>query len=210
MLLENGQSRFHHPYQAAPTAVLAAGRHRRWRLTLGGGWAFRAVLRPRRRRANLRLTRVGTGNKKVALAAAGTVSADQQEVIVSAIQSTIRRASIGLNATVQPGQTLVDLDKEQAAPELARFPDEQLRNQNKKVQLRMSLKRSLNDVQSPAQAQQVQVNSRESARCNECPLLQVDGTPKAMRQAGRRLPVACLDTKRQQLRAASRQRGRLP
>ena len=124
--------------RALPTTITQQRTKRRWLLIaaalllmLGGVFAFRSALQPSIRQADLLTARVETGDVEAALTAAGTVIPGREEVIVSPIQSTIRRVAVAVGGTVQPGQTILQLDKEQASSELAKLSDEQLRNQNK-------------------------------------------------------------------------------
>ena len=166
-------------------------------LALGAVLAFRSVLQPSLRRADVLTARVETGDVDAALTAAGTIIPGREAVIVSPIQSTIRRLAVTVGATVKPGQTILELDKGRAASDLAKLSDEQLRNQNKNSQLHLTLERSLTDLLSQAQTQQVRVGSLESALRDERHLLQVGGgTAEAVRQAELNLTVARLEARR--------------
>ena len=166
-------------------------------LALGAVLAFRSVLQPSLRRADVLTARVETGDVDAALTAAGTIIPGREAVIVSPIQSTIRRLAVTVGATVKPGQTILELDKGRAASDLAKLSDEQLRNQNKNSQLHLTLERNLTDLLSQAQTQQVRVGSLESALRDERHLLQVGGgTAEAVRQAELNLTVARLEARR--------------
>nr|GFB88028.1 hypothetical protein [Tanacetum cinerariifolium] len=118
-------------------------------------------------------------------------------VLVSPIQSTIRRVALAVGARVQPGQTIVELDKDLAASTLAKLDDEQLRNQNKNAQLQLSLTHSLTDLQAQQQTQDLKVSSLQSALRDEQHLLEVGGgTAEAVRQAELNLRTARLEAQR--------------
>ena len=132
-----------------------------------------------------------------ALTAAGTVIPGREAVLVSPIQSTIRRVVLAVGARVQPGQTIVELDKDLAASALAKLDDEQLRNQNKNAQLQLTLARSLTDLQAQQQTQDLKVSSLQSALRDEQHLLEIGGgTAEAVRQAELGLRTARLEAAR--------------
>ena len=177
-------------------------------LALAAVLAFRSVLRPGIRRSDVLTARVETGDVEAALTAAGTVIPGREAVITSPIQSTIRRVALPLGARVQPGQTIVELDKEQANSTLAKLDDEQLRNQNKNSQLHLTLERNLNDLRAQAQVQAVKVRSLQSALRDEQQLLKIGGgTAENARQAELNLTVAQLEAQRLARQIQTQQRA---
>jgi HlyD family secretion protein len=111
--------------------------------------------------------------------------------------------ALAVGARVQPGQVILELDKELAASALAKLDDEQLRNQNKTAQLQLTLARTLTDLQAQQQAQDLKVSSLQSALRDEQHLLEIGGgTAEAVRQAELNLSTARLEAQRlhQQLR----------
>ena len=177
---------------------------RRWLLGLGAllallaaGLGLRAVLQPTLARADVLTAAVETGDVDATLTAAGTVIPAREAVLASPIQSTIRRVALAVGAAVQPGQVIVELDKDLAASALAKLDDEQLRNQNKTQQLRLALTRALTDLQAQQQSQDLKVSSLQSALRDEQHLLQVGGgTAEAVRQAELNLRTARLEAGR--------------
>ncbi|RZK62019.1 MAG: HlyD family efflux transporter periplasmic adaptor subunit [Hymenobacter sp.] len=177
---------------------------RRWLLGLGAlaallaaGWGLRAVLQPSLRRVDILTAPVETGDVNASLTAAGTIIPGREAVIVSPIQSTVRRVLLAVGARVQPGQPILELDKNLAASALAKLDDEQLRNQNKNSQLQLTLERSLTDLQAQQQSQDLKVNSLESALRDEQHLLSIGGgTAEAVRQAELNLRTARLEAAR--------------
>jgi HlyD family secretion protein len=164
---------------------------------LGAGLGLRTLLQPSLRRIDLLTAPVETGDVDAALTAAGTIIPGREAVLVSPIQSTIRRVALAVGARVQPGQTIVELDKELAASTLAKLDDEQLRNQNKNAQLQLSLARSLTDLQAQQQAQGLKVSSLQSTLRDEQHLLAIGGgTAEAVRQAELNLRTARLEATR--------------
>jgi HlyD family secretion protein len=177
---------------------------RTWLIGLGAMGAvlaavlgLRNVVQPSLRRGDILTARVETGDVDAALTAAGTIIPGREAVLVSPIQSTIRRVVLAVGARVQPGQTIVELDKDLAASALAKLDDEQLRNQNKNAQLQLSLARSLTDLQAQQQTQDLRVSSLQSALRDEQRLLELGGgTAEAVRQAELNLRTARLEAKR--------------
>jgi HlyD family secretion protein len=177
---------------------------RTWLLGLGAlaavlavALGLRRVLQPTLRRADILTAVVETGDVDAALTAAGTVIPAREAVLTSPIQSTIRRVVLAVGARVQPGQTILELDKDLAASALAKLDDEQLRNQNKNAQLQLTLERSLTDLQAQQEAQALKVSSLQSALRDEQHLLAIGGgTAEAVRQAELNLRTAGLEAER--------------
>jgi HlyD family secretion protein len=187
---------------------------RNWLLGLGAVAAvvvaalgLRAVLQPSLRRVDILTAPVETGDVDASLTAAGTIIPGREAVIVSPIQSTVRRVALAVGARVQPGQTILELDKDLAASTLAKLDDEQLRNQNKNAQLGLTLARSLTDLQAQQQTQDLKVSSLQSALRDEQHLLEIGGgTAEAVRQAELNLRTARLEAQRLTQQLANQRR----
>jgi len=189
--------------------VISTTTQRRRRLRawlLGGGAALalllaglglRTVLQPSLRRGDILTATVETGDVNATLTAAGTIIPAREVVITSPIASTVRRVALAVGARVQPGQTIVELDKDLAASTLAKLDDEQLRNQNKNSQLQLTLAGRLTDLQAQQQSQALKVSSLQSALRDEQHLLAIGGgTAEAVRQAELSLRTARLEAQR--------------
>jgi HlyD family secretion protein len=164
---------------------------------LGAALGLRKVLQPTLRRADVLTAVVETGDVDATLTAAGTIIPAREAVLTSPLQSTIRRVLLAVGTRVQPGQTILELDKDLAASALAKLDDEQLRNQNKNAQLRLTLARSLTDLQAQQEAQALKVSSLQSALRDEQHLLAIGGgTAEAVRQAELNLRTARLEAER--------------
>ena len=201
--------------RALAPATQAQRRRRRWllgagllALLLAGVVGLRAVLKPSLRRTDLLTSAVETGDVEASLTAAGLVIPGREAVLTSPLPSTIRRVVVAVGARVRPGQTILELDKEQANSALAKLDDEQLRNQNKNSQLQLSLERSLTDLRVQAQVQAVRVRSLESALRDEQQLLKIGGGPaESVRQAELNLTVARLEAQRLARQTRTQQRA---
>ena len=201
--------------RAIATSTQTQRQRRRWLLTagalvlaLGAVLAFRTVLRPSLRRADILTATVETGDVEASLTAAGTIIPSREAVITSPIQSTISRVVVAVGARVQPGETILELDKELANSTLAKLDDEQLRNQNKNSQLQVNLERSLTDLRAQAQVQAVKVRSLQSTLRDEQQLLKIGGgTAENVRQAELNLTVARLETERLTRQIQTQQRS---
>lgn len=166
-------------------------------LVLAAAAGLRRVLQPSLRRADILTAVVETGDVNATLTAAGTVIPAREAVLTSPLQSTIRRVVLAVGTQVQPGQTILELDKDLAASALAKLDDEQLRNQNKNAQLQLTLERSLTDLQAQQEAQALKVSSLQSALRDEQRLLAMGGgTAEAVRQAELNLSTARLEAER--------------
>ncbi|GAB2963502.1 HlyD family efflux transporter periplasmic adaptor subunit [Hymenobacter coalescens] len=190
--------------RAIPSATQAKRRRKRWLLAAAallllaaGLWAFRGALKPRVQQADLLTAVVETGDVEASLAATGLIIPAHEAVVTSPIQSSIRRVLLTAGARVQPGQTILELDKEITSTALAKLQDEQLQNQNKSSVLQLSLERSLNDLESQEQVQQEKVRSLQSGLRDEQHLLRIgSGTPESVRQAELNLKIAELELER--------------
>ncbi len=190
-------------------------RRRRWLLgtavaaaLLAGVFAFRAVLKPSLRRADVLTAPVEMGDVEAALTAAGLIIPGREAVITSPLPSTIRRVAVAVGARVRPGETILELDKDLANSALAKLDDEQLRNQNKNSQLQLTLERSLNDLRAQARVQAVKVRSLQSALRDEQQLLKIGGgTAENVRQAELSLTVAQLEADRLTRQTQTQQRS---
>ncbi|QIL77045.1 efflux RND transporter periplasmic adaptor subunit [Hymenobacter sp. HDW8] len=161
--------------------------------------AFRGVLKPSINRHDILTTKVEIGDVEAALTATGFVIPGREAVITSPIQSTVRRVVVPVGSAIQPGQTILELDKELTSSELAKLQDGQLQNRNKSTQLNLTMERTLNDLQSQAQVQQVKIRSQESTLRDEEHLLKIgSGTAESVRQAELNLHLAKLELKRLQ------------
>jgi HlyD family secretion protein len=164
---------------------------------LAAAAGLRRVLQPTLRRADMLTATVETGDVDATLTAAGTIIPAREAVLTSPLQSTIRRVMLAVGTRVQPGQTILELDKDLAASALAKLDDEQLRNQNKNAQLQLTLARSLTDLQAQQEAQALKVSSLQSALRDEQHLLDIGGgTAEAVRQAELNLRTARLEAER--------------
>lgn len=161
--------------------------------------AFRGVLKPSINRQDILTTTAEIGDVEASLTATGFVIPGREAVITSPIQSTVRRVAVPVGSAVQPGQTILELDKELTSSELAKLQDGQLQNRNKSTQLNLTMERTLNDLQSQAQVQQVKIRSQESTLRDEEHLLKIgSGTAESVRQAELSLRLAKLELKRLQ------------
>ncbi|QNE39081.1 HlyD family efflux transporter periplasmic adaptor subunit [Hymenobacter sp. NBH84] len=196
----------------------ATQRQRHWRLGL---WlvaavvavgaalvAFRTVLQPSIRRPEILTATVDTGPVEASLTAAGLLIPAHEAVLTSPIASTVRRVVRQVGQPVQPGQPILELDKELTATELAKLEDAQQQNRNKHDQLRLTLERALNDLQSQEQVQRVKVGSLQSALRDEQYLLKIGGgTAESVRQAELNLKVAQLELRRLQEQIGNQRRA---
>ncbi|WP_400193250.1 efflux RND transporter periplasmic adaptor subunit [Hymenobacter sp. B81] len=190
--------------RAISPATQARRRRQRWLLIVAalllvgtGLWAFRGALRPSIEADSLLLATVETGDVEAAITATGIIIPAREAVITSPIQSTIRRVNLAAGARVQPGQTILELDRELTGSALAKLQDEQLQNRNKSTQLQLKLEYGLTDLRSQELVQQEKVRSLQSALRDEQHLLKIgSGTQESVRQAELNLKIAQLELRR--------------
>ncbi|RSK34662.1 efflux RND transporter periplasmic adaptor subunit [Hymenobacter metallilatus] len=179
-------------------------RRRRWLLAAGlllvlaaALLAFRTLLRPSLSRSAILTARAETGDVEASLTAAGVIIPAHEAVLTSPIQSTIRRVAVAVGSRVQPGQTILELDRELTTTALAKLQDEQQQHRNKTGQLQLSLEKALNDLRAQQLTQQVKVRSLQSALRDEQYLLKIGGgTAESVRQAELNLRLAQLEQQR--------------
>jgi HlyD family secretion protein len=190
--------------RAISPATHTSRQRRRWltviaalALAVAGLLAFRSVLQPSIRRDQILTTQVEIGDVEASLTASGLIIPGREAVITSPIQSTIRRVALQVGEKMQPGQTILELDKELTTTALAKLQDEQQQNRNKNGQLQLTLEKALNDLDSQEKVQRVKVRSLQSTLRDEQYLLKVGGgTAESVRQAELNLKVAQLELQR--------------
>lgn len=190
--------------RAISTSTVHRRRRRNWLLASGiilllvaGLLAFRGVLKPSLKRSNILTATTETGDVEASLTASGLIIPAYEAVITSPIQSTIRRVAVAVGSKVQPGQTILELDRELTTSALAKLQDEQQQNRIKNSQLQLTLEKALNDLRSQEQVQQVKVRSLQSTLRDEQYLLKIGGgTSESVRQAELNLKVAQLELQR--------------
>ncbi|QJX48283.1 HlyD family efflux transporter periplasmic adaptor subunit [Hymenobacter taeanensis] len=190
--------------RSIPAATQQRRQRQRWLTGAGilallvlGLVAFRSILKPSLDRSAILLATTETGDVEAALTAAGVIIPAHEAVITSPIQSTIRRVMVPVGSKVQPGQTILELDRELTTTALAKLQDEQQQNRNKNNQLQLTLEKALNDLRSQEQVQQVKVRSLQSALRDEQYMLKIGGgTSESVRQAELNLKVAQLELQR--------------
>ncbi|MDF7811163.1 efflux RND transporter periplasmic adaptor subunit [Hymenobacter sp. YC55] len=190
--------------RAISTSTLQRRQRRNWFIGSGivfllvaGLLAFRGALKPSLKRSAILTATTETGDVEAALTASGLIIPAYEAVITSPIQSTIRRVAVAVGSKVQPGQTILELDKELTTSALAKLQDEQQQNRIKNSQLQLTLEKALNDLRSQEQVQQVKVRSLQSTLRDEQYLLKIGGgTSESVRQAELNLKVAQLELQR--------------
>ncbi|WP_375435188.1 efflux RND transporter periplasmic adaptor subunit [uncultured Hymenobacter sp.] len=190
--------------RALSTSILNRRQRRNW--LVGGGLvlllvagllAFRSALKPSLKRSSILTATTEIGDVEASLTASGLIIPAHEAVITSPIQSTIRQVAVAVGSKVQPGQTILELDKELTTSALAKLQDEQQQNRIKNSQLQLTLEKALNDLRSQEQVQQVKVRSLQSTLRDEQYLLKIGGgTSESVRQAELNLKVAQLELQR--------------
>ena len=134
--------------RAISTSTVHRRRRRNWLLASGiilllvaGLLAFRGVLKPSLKRSNILTATTETGDVEASLTASGLIIPAYEAVITSPIQSTIRRVAVAVGSKVQPGQTILELDRELTTSALAKLQDEQQQNRIKNSQLQLTLEK---------------------------------------------------------------------
>ena len=104
--------------RAISPAIHSRRQRRRWLLAAAtlalvvmGLLAFRTVLQPSVRRHEILTARVEIGDVEASLTASGLIIPGREAVITSPIQSTIRRVDLQVGEKVQPGATILELDR---------------------------------------------------------------------------------------------------
>ncbi|MER2999369.1 efflux RND transporter periplasmic adaptor subunit [Pontibacter populi] len=152
---------------------------------------FRTMLTPTVSSDKLRTAVVEQGPVVVTLTASGMVVPEQEQVITSPIQARIEQVVLKAGEQVNPGDQILLLDRSYTQLAYDKLKDEQQLNQHKSVQMRLNLRKTLNQLASQLTIKQLKVKSLQAQLTDEKYLLKIGGTTQeSVNQAELNLKIA--------------------
>ncbi len=152
---------------------------------------FRTLITPTISRAELRTAVVELGPVVATITASGLVVPEQEQVITSPIQARIEQVLHKAGEQVKPGDQILLLDRAFTQLAYDKLKDEQQLNQHKRVQLRLNLRKTLNNLASQLAIKQLRVKSLQAQLKDEKYLLKIGGTTQeSVNQAELNLKIA--------------------
>ncbi|MBJ6118913.1 HlyD family efflux transporter periplasmic adaptor subunit [Pontibacter sp. BT310] len=152
---------------------------------------FRSLLTPSLSRDKLRTAVVERGPVVATISASGVVVPENELVITSPIQARIEQVLLKAGEQVKPGDQILLLDRAFTQLAYDKLKDEQQLNQHKSVQLRLNLRKTLNQLASQLTIKQMRVKSLQAQLEDEKYLLKIGGTTQeSVKQAELNLKIA--------------------
>ncbi|MEJ8756048.1 HlyD family efflux transporter periplasmic adaptor subunit [Pontibacter sp. H259] len=154
-------------------------------------FSFRNLLTPGIDRETLRTAVVEQGPVVATITASGMVVPEQEQVITSPIQARIEQVVLKAGEQVKPGDQILLLDRSYTQLAYDKLKDEQQLNQHKSVQMRLNLRKTLNQLASQLSIKQLKVKSLQAQLQDEKYLLKIGGTTQeSVNQAELNLKIA--------------------
>lgn len=148
-------------------------------------------LQPALKRSEILIAVTEKGNLEASLTASGTVVPLYEQVISSPISSRIEAVIKQEGDPVKAGDRILTLDKEFTLLEYDKLKDEQSIKRNKVLQLKISMEKDINELQSQLAIQKLQVESYTSLYEDEVQLKEIGGTTEdKLKQAELNLKIA--------------------
>ncbi len=120
------------------------------------GW-----MRPSVQRSHIRTAVVDRGPIQATLSATGVVVPRTEQVLTSPVSTRVKRLLKTPGDSVVPGESVVELDLEDATLDLQRLDDQIALKENARDQARLDLTRRLGDLRSEQEVQALEVRSSE-------------------------------------------------
>ncbi len=161
---------------------------------VGGFVAFRNLIKPTIHRTAFTAAKAEMGPVEATITASGVVIPEYERLITSPITARIEQVMHNAGEEVKAGEPILQLNKEFSRLEYDKLNDEQEVNRNKGHQLRLSLQKSLNDLQTQLAVKELKIKSFQTALEDEKTLLNIGGsTPENVKQAELNLHIAQLE-----------------
>ena len=123
---------------------------------------FRAVLSPSLKISSVKLALAETGSIEDAITASGTVIPEYEQIITSPIKSGIAGLQHKAGDHVEPGESLIKLNKEFALLDYNRMSDELDLKLNQKIKLELEIQRILADLNTQYEIKKLKIKFDES------------------------------------------------
>jgi len=183
--------------EISATKLQANKRRRYWQITIVLAVlalaivGFRSLLTPSLSKSKMRTAVVEQGPVVATISASGVVVPEQEQVITSPIQARIEQVVLKAGEQVKPGDQILLLDRAYTQLAYDKLKDEQQLNQHKSVQMRLNLRKTLNQLASQLSIKQLKVKSLQAQLQDEKYLLKIGGTTQeSVNQAELNLRIA--------------------
>jgi len=138
--------------------------------------AFRLLLKPTVQRSRILTAKVEKGSIEATVSASGIVVARFEQSISTPIEARIEKVLHQSGEQVNAGESILLLNREFSMLALEKLKDEQSLKKNKIVQLKLSLQKTVNELESQYQIQKLKVESLGSLYDDEKQLKKIGGT----------------------------------
>lgn len=151
-------------------------------------------MEPTASRAELSLAKVTEGSIEATLNASGQVMPEYEFLITSPIHGKIEQVIRHAGESVQAGQSILQLNKEETLSNYHKMLDEQAANHNREEQLELNLERSVSELNTQYTIKQMHIQGLETALEHERALLKIGGsTDEKVKQANLNLEISQLE-----------------
>jgi HlyD family secretion protein len=161
-----------------------------------GFMILRGNLSPSIKRSDIQIETADKGTIEATILASGTVIPQYEFTITSPVHAKIEKVLHSPGELINAGESILVLDKETTFSNYTKMLDEQSVNHNKIGQLKLSLKRSLDELQTQYTIKEINIQSLQTALDHERSLLSIGGsTEERVKQSGLNLQISRLELK---------------
>src|SRR5690606_1457505 len=154
-------------------------------------YGFYSIIKPSVERASLLTAVAELGAIEATIPASGQVTPLYEEVITSPIEAKIEKVLHFPGETVNAGDAVLLLNKEYSLIALDKLKEEHALKKNKITQEKLSLEKSINELESKYEIQKLRVESLEALYEDEKKLIKIGGTTEdKLKQASLNLRVS--------------------
>jgi HlyD family secretion protein len=154
-------------------------------------YGFYSFIKPSVKKSSLLTAVAETGSIEATISASGLVVPMYEQIITSPVEAKIEKVFHYSGETVNPGDPILLLNKEYSLIALDKLKEEQALKKNKIVQEKITLERSINDLESKYEIQVLKVESLQALYEDEKKLKEIGGTTEdKLKQAHLNLQVA--------------------
>lgn len=154
-------------------------------------YSFNSYIKPTIKESSLLIAKAETGTIEATISASGLVIPLHEQVITSPIEAQIEKVLHYSGETVEPGEPILVLNTEYSLLALDKLKEEHELKKNKITQETLNLKRSVNELESKFQIQELKVESLSALYEDEKKLIEIGGTTEdKMKQGLLNLKVA--------------------
>ncbi|MCP4633867.1 MAG: efflux RND transporter periplasmic adaptor subunit [candidate division Zixibacteria bacterium] len=169
---------------------------------------FKTILKSDIKRSRIRTAFTELGSIEATVTASGIVIPEYEQVITAPINTKILGIHHKSGEKVSAGEPIIELDKEFLQLEYNRIKNEYELQKNKKLQLSLKLERSIIELQTMYEIQELQIDSYKSKLDMERHLNEIGaGTKESLRLAELNLEIARRELKRLSMEIDNKQKS---